>query len=70
MQNGKRSHHANKTQKAYFRKIGFAVIVKPAVSGGSMGVGVKNVVHTMKNCISRCKICLMDTADGTLLPMA
>ncbi|MES2371848.1 MAG: hypothetical protein V4557_04660 [Bacteroidota bacterium] len=27
-------------------KLGSPVIVKPAVSGGSMGVGVKNVVHT------------------------
>jgi len=28
------------------KKLGSPVIVKPAVSGGSMGVGVKNVVHT------------------------
>lgn len=27
-------------------KLGSPVIVKPAVSGGSMGVGIKNVVHT------------------------
>jgi D-alanine-D-alanine ligase len=27
-------------------RLGSPVIVKPAVSGGSMGVGVKNVVHT------------------------
>jgi D-alanine-D-alanine ligase len=30
-----------------FEKIGCPIIVKPAVSGGSMGVGVKNVVHNM-----------------------
>ena len=29
-----------------FEKLGCPLIVKPAVSGGSMGVGVKNVVHT------------------------
>ena len=28
-----------------FEKIGAPIIVKPAVSGGSMGVGIKNVVH-------------------------
>ncbi|MES2003765.1 MAG: hypothetical protein V4450_04535 [Bacteroidota bacterium] len=30
-----------------FERLGSPLIVKPAVSGGSMGVGVKNVVHTM-----------------------
>ena len=30
-----------------FEKIGTPIIVKPAVSGGSMGVGVKNVVHNL-----------------------
>ncbi|MCX6208719.1 MAG: hypothetical protein NTZ59_04270 [Bacteroidetes bacterium] len=30
-----------------FEKIGTPIIVKPAVSGGSMGVGVKNVVHNI-----------------------
>ncbi len=30
-----------------FKKIGSPIIVKPAVSGGSMGVGVKNVVHNI-----------------------
>ena len=29
-----------------FERLGSPIIVKPAVSGGSMGVGVKNVVHT------------------------
>jgi D-alanine-D-alanine ligase len=28
-----------------FQKLGTPVIVKPSVSGGSMGVGIKNVVH-------------------------
>ncbi|MEN9684466.1 MAG: hypothetical protein RLZZ28_252 [Bacteroidota bacterium] len=31
-----------------FRQLGIPIIVKPAVSGGSMGVGVKNVVHTIE----------------------
>jgi D-alanine-D-alanine ligase len=30
-----------------FEKIGSPIIVKPSVSGGSMGVGVKNVVHNL-----------------------
>jgi D-alanine-D-alanine ligase len=32
--------------ESILEKLGSPVIVKPAVSGGSMGVGVKNVVHT------------------------
>ena len=31
-----------------FEKLGTPVIVKPAISGGSMGVGIKNVVHNTK----------------------
>jgi len=31
--------------KNIFEKLGSPVIVKPSVSGGSMGVGIKNVVH-------------------------
>ena len=30
-----------------FEKLGSPVIVKPSVSGGSMGVGIKNVVHDL-----------------------
>jgi D-alanine-D-alanine ligase len=30
-----------------FEKIGSPIIVKPSVSGGSMGVGVKNIVHNL-----------------------
>lgn len=30
-----------------FTQLGIPAIVKPSISGGSMGVGVKNVVHTM-----------------------
>jgi len=33
---------------AIFKKLGFPVIVKPSVSGGSMGVGIKNVVENKK----------------------
>jgi D-alanine-D-alanine ligase len=29
-----------------FERLGTPIIVKPSVSGGSMGVGIKNVVHT------------------------
>lgn len=35
----------NQDLSGYFHKLGSPIIVKPAVSGGSMGVGVKNVVH-------------------------
>ena len=30
-----------------FNRLGSPVIVKPAISGGSMGLGVKNIVHTL-----------------------
>ncbi len=33
--------------KGIFEKLGSPIIVKPAVSGGSMGVGIKNVVHSL-----------------------
>jgi D-alanine-D-alanine ligase len=32
--------------KGLFERLGTPVIIKPSVSGGSMGVGTKNVVHT------------------------
>ncbi|MBA4197106.1 MAG: hypothetical protein C0459_06065 [Chitinophaga sp.] len=35
----------NGIDKKLFDKLGSPVIVKPAVSGGSMGVGIKNIVH-------------------------
>ena len=35
----------NKNLDYLFEKLGSPVIVKPAISGGSMGVGIKNVVH-------------------------
>ena len=31
--------------KSYFKKLGYPIIVKPSISGGSMGVGIKNVVN-------------------------
>jgi D-alanine-D-alanine ligase len=36
---------ADQDMSGIFERLGTPVIVKPAVSGGSMGVGVKNVVH-------------------------
>ena len=39
-------HHAKQKLNGIFEAIGKPMIVKPAVSGGSMGLGVKNVVHT------------------------
>ena len=35
----------NLDHENFFKKLGTPVIVKPSVSGGSMGVGIKNVVH-------------------------
>ena len=39
-------HHPDRDTSNVIEKLGEPVIVKPAVSGGSMGVGVKNVVHS------------------------
>lgn len=36
----------NKALKKIFDRLGSPLIVKPAVSGGSMGVGIKSVVHS------------------------
>jgi len=40
--------HDKKDIENVFELLGTPVIVKPAVSGGSMGVGVKNVVHNQR----------------------
>lgn len=36
-------------------KLGAPIIIKPAISGGSMGVSVKNVVHTNEELVDRIK---------------
>ena len=36
----------NQNVDSIFERLGSPIIVKPAISGGSMGVGIKNVVHT------------------------
>ena len=36
----------NQNIENIFERLGCPIIVKPAISGGSMGVGIKNVVHT------------------------
>ncbi len=38
-------HHAKQKLSNICNRVGTPLIVKPAVSGGSMGLGVKNVVH-------------------------
>ncbi len=38
-------HSLDIDRSALLKKLGTPLIIKPAVSGGSMGVGVKNVVH-------------------------
>ena len=39
--------------KSICRKIGTPIIIKPAISGGSMGVSIKNVVHSEEELLSR-----------------
>lgn len=39
--------------KGITKRVGTPVIIKPAVSGGSMGVSVKNVVHTEEELLKR-----------------
>jgi len=41
------------TVKGICKRVGTPLIIKPAVSGGSMGVSVKNVVHTEEELIKR-----------------
>lgn len=41
-------HHKAAELENVIAKLGSPVIVKPAVSGGSMGVGIKNVVYTQE----------------------
>src|SRR5688572_17927731 len=46
--NGKRG-----SVKGICKRVGTPAIIKPAVSGGSMGVSVKNVVHTEEELLKR-----------------
>ena len=39
--------------KGICKRVGTPIIIKPAVSGGSMGVSVKNVVHTEEELMAR-----------------
>jgi D-alanine-D-alanine ligase len=39
-------HAEQQNTEQFFEQLGIPFIVKPAVSGGSMGVGIRNVVHT------------------------
>ena len=39
-------HSTNQSINGIFADLGTPVIVKPAVSGGSMGLGIKNIVYT------------------------
>ena len=38
--------------KSIFKKLGNPVIVKPAISGGSLGVGIHSVVKNVKTVTS------------------
>lgn len=43
----------NKSNAAeVIQSIGVPMIIKPAVSGGSMGVSVRNVVHSVAECLA------------------
>ena len=37
-------HHKEQSLEGIFERLGSPIIIKPAISGGSMGVGIKNVV--------------------------
>ncbi|NJO24967.1 MAG: ATP-grasp domain-containing protein [Bacteroidia bacterium] len=39
--------------KGLFERLGSPVIVKPAVSGGSMGITINNVVHSENECLEQ-----------------
>ena len=39
--------------KGLFKRVGTPLIIKPAISGGSMGISVKNVVHTEEELTNR-----------------
>lgn len=43
----------NGSTKGICKRVGTPIIIKPAVSGGSMGVSVKNVVHTEEELTKR-----------------
>jgi D-alanine-D-alanine ligase len=40
-------HHPTDNIESVFESMGSPLIIKPAISGGSMGVGTKNVVHNL-----------------------
>jgi D-alanine-D-alanine ligase len=41
--------------QSIFERLGKPLIIKPAISGGSMGLGIKNVVQTEEECMERFK---------------
>lgn len=51
---------ADINSKEVFKNLGSPIILKPAVSGGSMGVGIKNVVETEDQLVTR----LTDLFEG------
>jgi D-alanine-D-alanine ligase len=46
-------YEKNQYLNGIFKKLGTPIIVKPAVSGGSMGVGVKNVVENKEELLAQ-----------------
>jgi D-alanine-D-alanine ligase len=56
-------HSREQDTKTVLQKLGSPVIVKPAVSGGSMGVGIKNVVHTTEDLQQQVQ-CMFDGYRG------
>ena len=38
-----------------FQELGTPIILKPAISGGSMGIGLKNVVYNLDECLEQIK---------------
>ena len=62
-------HHAKQKLTGICDYVGTPMIVKPAVSGGSMGLGVKNVVHTPEELKSNLKQLVKEPSESFLKPV-
>ncbi len=49
-------HKINQDVTSFFKQLGTPIIVKPSVSGGSMGVGIKNVVYNTEQLETQVKL--------------
>lgn len=61
---------SNPSPAGIFKRLGTPLIVKPAVSGGSLGVGIKNVVYSPAEMKVEVKNYLVVTEGGNLVSVA